>query len=401
MKRPELLAPAGDLARLKTAVHFGADAVYIGGKKFSLRSRASNFELSDIEDGVRYAHQHQAKLYVTVNMIPHKEDLEGLEEYLRALDQIGVDAVIVASLYIAKVARQISDRMEVHLSTQQSSANIETLNFYKALGIDRVVLARECSLKDIEQIVNGQTMPVEVFIHGGMCVNVSGRCTLSNYMTLRDANRGGCAQSCRWKYFCFDENDQPLHDENTLFSMSSKDLNATMVLSDLIRLGVSSLKIEGRMKSEYYLATVVGAYRRLMDDLQSGKDEQECVEKCNLELAKAENRETFGGFFLNKPMADGHLYDKNGTGITQEFLATVISYDHDSQMATIEVRNHFSKDWTCEVFGPKTDHVPFVVTDILNSDNILTDRVYKPMEIVKIKIPFEVQPEDFIRKVRT
>ena len=401
MKRPELLAPAGDLARLKTAVHFGADAVYIGGKKFSLRSRASNFDLSDIEEGVRYAHQHQAKLYVTVNMIPHQDDLEGLEAYLRVLDQIGVDAVIVASLYIAKVARQISDRMEVHLSTQQSSANIETLNFYKALGIDRVVLARECSLEDIEQIVNGQTMPVEVFIHGGMCVNVSGRCTLSNYMTLRDANRGGCAQSCRWKYFCFDVDDQPLHDENTLFSMSSKDLNATLVLSDLIRLGVSSLKIEGRMKSEYYLATVVGAYRRLMDDLQSGKDEQKCVEKCNLALAKAENRETFGGFFLNKPLADGHLYDKNGTGITQEFLATVLSYDHDSQMATIEVRNHFSKDWSCEVFGPKTDHVQFVITDILNSDNILTERVYKPMEIVKIKIPFEVHPEDFIRKVRT
>ncbi|PKM67369.1 MAG: collagenase-like protease, partial [Firmicutes bacterium HGW-Firmicutes-19] len=168
MKRPELLAPAGDLARLKTAVHFGADAVYIGGKKFSLRSRASNFDLDDIEEGVRYAHQHQAKLYVTVNMIPHQEDLEGLEEYLRALDQIGVDAVIVASLYIAKVARDISERMEVHLSTQQSSANIETLNFYKDLGIDRVVLARECSLEDIEQIVNGQTMPVEVFIHGGM-----------------------------------------------------------------------------------------------------------------------------------------------------------------------------------------------------------------------------------------
>jgi U32 family peptidase len=400
MNRPELLAPAGDLARLKTAVHFGADAVYIGGKKFSLRSRASNFDLTDIEEGVKYAHKHNAKLYVTVNMIPHQEDLEGLEEYLMALDQIGVDAVIVASLYIAQIARQISQRMEVHLSTQQSSANIETLNFYKKLGIDRVVLARECSLEDIEQIVASKTLPIEVFIHGGMCVNVSGRCTLSNYMTLRDANRGGCAQSCRWKYFCLDENDQPLHDENTLFSMSSKDLNATLVLSDLIRLGVSSLKIEGRMKSEYYLATVVGAYRRLIDDLLSGKDEQQSVSKCNSELSKAENRETFGGFFISKPLADGHLYDKNGTGITQEFLATVISYDSVSQMATIEVRNHFSKGWLCEVFGPDTDHLQFTVSKIINSDNEYTDRVYKPMEVVQIKIPFEVKPEDFIRKVR-
>jgi U32 family peptidase len=401
MKRPELLAPAGDLARLKTAVHFGADAVYIGGKKFSLRSRASNFDLADIEEGVKYAHAHQAKLYVTVNMIPHQEDLEGLDSYLRALDQIGVDAVIVASLHIAKVARQISQRMEVHLSTQQSSANIETLNFYQKLGVDRVVLARECSLEDIHEIISGHSMPIEVFIHGGMCVNVSGRCTLSNYMTYRDANRGGCAQSCRWKYFCLDENDRPLHDDNTLFSMSSKDLNATLVLSDLIKFGVASLKIEGRMKSEYYLATVVGAYRRLIDDLLAGNDEQQSIEKCNLELAKAENRETFGGFFLSKPDASGHLYDKNGTGITQEFLATVISYDRDSQMATIEVRNHFSKDWLCEVFGPSTDHLQFTITDIVNSDDILTQRVYKPMEIVKIKIPFEVKPEDFIRKVRT
>ncbi|PKM64529.1 MAG: collagenase-like protease [Firmicutes bacterium HGW-Firmicutes-20] len=400
MIRPELLAPAGDLPRLKTAVHFGADAVYIGGKKFSLRSRASNFDLADIEEGVRYAHSHQAKLYVTVNMIPHQEDLQGLHDYLRALDQIGVDAVIVASLYIAQVARQISQRMEVHLSTQQSSANIETLDFYKAMGVDRVVLARECSLEDITQIVEGQSMPIEVFIHGGMCVNVSGRCTLSNYMTLRDANRGGCAQSCRWKYFCLDENLQPVHDENTLFSMSSKDLNATVVLSDLIQRGVSSLKIEGRMKSEYYLATVVGAYRRLIDDLLFGKDEHESVERCNLELAKAENRETFDGFFLNKPSAKGHLYDKNGTGITQEFLATVISYDPLNQMATIEVRNHFSKGWLCEVFGPNTDHLQFAVTDIINSDQELTDRVYKPMEIVQIKIPFKVMPEDFIRKVR-
>jgi putative protease len=400
MIRPELLAPAGDLARLKTAVHFGADAVYIGGKKFSLRSRASNFDIADIEAGVKYAHDHDAKLYVTVNMIPHQEDLEGLHEYLRTLDRIGVDAVIVASLYIAKVARQISSRMEVHLSTQQSSANIETLNFYQSLGIDRVVLARECSLADIEQIAAGQTLPIEVFIHGGMCVNVSGRCTLSNYMTLRDANRGGCAQSCRWKYFLFDENDQPLHDPDTLFSMSSKDLNATHVLSDLIRIGVSSLKIEGRMKSEYYLATVVGAYRRLIDELMSGKDEDESVSRCNAELAKAENRETFGGFFLNKPLADGHLYDKNGTGITQEFLATVLSYDGESQLATIEVRNHFSKGWLCEVFGPKTDHLQFAVTDIINSADEYTERVYKPMEIVKIKIPFTVLPEDFIRKVK-
>lgn len=400
MRRPELLAPAGDLARLKTAIHFGADAVYIGGKKFSLRSRASNFDMADIEEGVKYAHDHQAKLYVTVNMIPHQEDLEGLQLYLRTLDKIGVDAVIVASLHIAKVARQISQRMEVHLSTQQSSANIETLNFYKSLGVDRVVLARECSLEDIGQIAAGQTLPIEVFIHGGMCVNVSGRCTLSNYMTLRDANRGGCAQSCRWKYFLSDESNHPLHDPDTLFSMSSKDLNATLVLSDLIRIGVSSLKIEGRMKSEYYLATVVGAYRRLIDDLKSGKNEQECVNKCNAELAKAENRETFGGFFLNKPLAEGHLYDKNGTGITQEFLATVISYDRESQWATIEVRNHFSKGWLCEVFGPNTDHIQFTVTDMINSNNEYTERVYKPMEIVRIKVPFEVVAEDFIRKVK-
>lgn len=395
----ELLAPAGDLMRLKTAVNFGANAVYIGGKKFSLRSRASNFDLDDIKAGAEYAHAFGAKLFVTINMIPHQEDLEGLKEYIISLDRAGVDAVIVASLYVAKVARVCSERMEVHLSTQLSSTNAQSLRFYRSLGIDRVVLARECSMDDVEEIAKLGIVPIEVFVHGGMCVNVSGRCTLSNYMTTRDANRGGCAQSCRWKYEVFSKDHALLSDESTLFSMSSKDLNAVTVMPRLLTSGVVSLKIEGRMKSEYYIATVVGAYRRLIDDLLAGKDRVESIQKAANEIQRAENRATFSGFYESMPSEEGHLYGANGQPVTQEFVGTVVSYDPSTSLAKVQVRNHFEVGHTLEVFGPKLDHVRFVLKELVNSEDEQVSRVYKPMEIVTLKIPFEVSENDFIRRI--
>lgn len=395
----ELLAPAGDLMRLKTAVNFGANAVYIGGKKFSLRSRASNFDLEDIKEGAAYAHTFGAKLFVTINMIPHQEDLDGLKDYISALDQAGVDAVIVASLYVAKVARACSHRMEVHLSTQLSSTNAQSLKFYRSLGIDRVVLARECSMEDVEEIARLDIVPIEIFVHGGMCVNVSGRCTLSNYMTTRDANRGGCAQSCRWKYEVFSKEHALLSDESTLFSMSSKDLNAVTVMPRLLKSGVVSLKIEGRMKSEYYIATVVGAYRRLIDDLLAGKSEMSSIQTAIQEIQRAENRATFSGFYESTPSEDGHLYGANGQPVTQEFVGTVISYDPDTAIAKVQVRNHFEVGHTLEVFGPKLNHIRFVLEVLVNSDHEQVNRVYKPMEIVSMKIPFEVSANDFIRRI--
>lgn len=398
MNKIELLAPAGDLERLKTAILFGADAVFIGGKQFSLRSRASNFDLATIQEAVNFAHQHKSRVHVTVNMIPHQDDLEGLDEYLIALDAIGVDAIIVASVYILKRAKALTKNFEIHISTQYSITNSKTIQFYKKLGADRVVLARENSLSELKLLKEHSSLPLEVFIHGGMCVNYSGRCTLSNYMTLRDANRGGCAQSCRWKYEIFDQKTT-ISDEKVLFSMSSKDLNAIDVLPDLIKMGIASLKIEGRMKTEYYIATIVSAYRRAIDDLYKGSLTSDAVVlAAKRELLNAENRETFSGFYLSQPNRSGHLYGVNGANVNQNFVAKVLNYDATTNLATLEIRNHFSKGDRLEVFGPTLKPTSFVSQKMINSDNEITHRFFKPMEVVLLEVPFVVNEGDFVRK---
>lgn len=398
MNKIELLAPAGDLERLKTAILFGADAVFIGGKQFSLRSRASNFDLATIQEAVNFAHQHNSRVHVTVNMIPHQDDLEGLDEYLIALDAIGVDAIIVASVYILKRAKALTKNFEIHISTQYSITNSKTIQFYKKLGADRVVLARENSLSELKLLKEHSSLPLEVFIHGGMCVNYSGRCTLSNYMTLRDANRGGCAQSCRWKYEIFDQKTT-ISDEKVLFSMSSKDLNAIDVLPDLIKMGIASLKIEGRMKTEYYIATIVSAYRRAIDDLYKGSLTSDAVVlAAKRELLNAENRETFSGFYLSQPNRSGHLYGVNGANVNQNFVAKVLNYDATTNLATLEIRNHFSKGDRLEVFGPTLKPTLFVSQKMINSDNEITHRFFKPMEVVLLEVPFVVNEGDFVRK---
>ena len=292
----ELLAPAGDLNRLKTAVRYGADAVYIGGKELSLRSRAGNFSIEEIKEGVAFANQYGAKVYVTVNMIPHDEDFKEVEKYFKSLEDAGVSAIIVASIHLMKLCKKVAPKMEVHISTQQTTTNTATVDYWKEIGADRVVLAREVTLEEMKEIAKTSSLPLEVFIHGGMCVNYSGRCTLSNIMTLRDANRGGCAQSCRWKYRMYDDGNL-ISPEDCLFSMSSKDLQAASVITALMDMGIDSLKIEGRMKTAYYIATVVKAYRQLIDTYhENGKVTEEEMEKFQNELAKAENRPTYSGF---------------------------------------------------------------------------------------------------------
>ena len=295
MKKIELLAPAGDLQRAKIAIRYGANAVYLGGKRFSLRSRASNFDIPDIKAACDFAKEYGAHIHVTINMIPHNEDIDGIEEYLMQLEEIGVTAVIVASAYIIKIAKKVAPKLEVHLSTQLSSLNSETINIYKEWGVDRVVLGREVSIDDIYKIGQVAALPIETFIHGGMCSNFSGRCTLSNRMTLRDANRGGCAQSCRWKYYLID-NGEKVTDDEVLLSMSSKDLMAHRYVEDMIKANVASLKIEGRMKSEYYIAQVVKTYRKLIDEVyEKGKITEDRLDYYAKEFSKAENRPTADG----------------------------------------------------------------------------------------------------------
>ncbi|MGB7595362.1 MAG: U32 family peptidase [Erysipelotrichaceae bacterium] len=393
--KPELLAPAGDLERAKTAIRYGADAVYLGGKRFSLRSRASNFELEDIREAVLFAQTYGAKIYVTLNIIPHDEDLPGLEDYLRQLEAIGVAALIVASVHIALLAKRIVPLMEVHLSTQQSVTNSSALLFYRKLGVDRVVLAREASLEQIKKISSKSDCDLEVFIHGGMCVNYSGRCTLSNEMTLRDANRGGCAQSCRWKYRLYRDGIE-ISDPNRLYSMSSKDLIAAVELPTLMKTGIRSLKIEGRMKSAYYIAVVVDAYRKLIDAIDAGEDETTAVNACLDLLKRADNRGTDNGFFQGIPHADHHLYGNDGEGINQEFVASVKDTLPSGKVRII-LRNNLRRGIELEVVSPHHPIRSFVL-DTLERKGVVIDIANIPMEVLEITVPFAVEPGDFLRK---
>ena len=354
--------------------------------------------LEDIKEGVEFAHKYGSHVHVTCNMVLHDEDFEGAEEYLRTLGEIGVDAIICQSMAFAAISKRVAPNMEVHLSTQCSTLNLKTIEFYKEIGVDRIVLARELTLSEIEHIVKHSPLPIEVFIHGAMCMSYSGRCMLSNHMTLRDANRGGCAQSCRWKYHMFDEGVE-ISPSDCLFSMSSKDMMAAEYLTRLMDMGVASIKIEGRMKTAYYIATVVGAYRRLIDEYVSGKELN--FEDFKKELAKAENRPASIGFYEGLPKAKDHLYGVNGAGVTQEFIGYVLDYDSEKQEAIIEVKNHFTKGTLVEVFGPSIYNESFVIEEMYDQKSgEVVEVANKPTQILRVKIPFVVSQHDLVRKVR-
>lgn len=394
MSKIELLAPAGDLARAKIAVMYGADAVYLGGKCFSLRSRASNFDLDDIAEAVRFARDYQAKIYVTVNIIPHDEDLPGLEAYLKALDACGVAAVIVSSVYIAQVSKQVAKQMEVHLSTQQSVTNSAAIAYYQRLGIDRIVLARELSLKEIELTSQNSPLPLEVFIHGGMCANYSGRCTMSNFMTFRDANRGGCAHSCRWFYHLYADSRQLDHD-GQLFTMAATDLVALTAVKPLIKMGIVSLKIEGRMKSAYYIAAVVKTYRRLIDAYQLDDAGEIDLNWYQHELEKAENRNASSGYLAGIPVEDPQRQLIKTTA-SQEFVGSVVAIR--PHQALIEVRNRFVSGDRLEVLSPHGENQSFTVTEIWDEEGQRLEICNRPMQHVWLTLPFVTAVNDMLRR---
>lgn len=395
MKKPELLAPAGDLEKLKIAYMYGADAVFIGGKKFSLRARASNFDIPQIKEACDFAHAHNKKLYVTTNIIPHNDNIDGLVEYLKDLESAGVDAIICASPVIIETAKKETN-LEIHISTQLSSTNHHSVNFWKEEGITRVVLARELDKVELQELRDNTTMDLEVFIHGGMCVSYSGRCTLSNNMTDRDANRGGCAHSCRWNYDLFD-GDEKLNDDMH-FAMSSKDLQTVKHISNLIDIGVDSLKIEGRMKSIHYIATVVSTYRRLIDDIC---DEYEVdLPAYLMEIKKAENRLTSHGFMKGMTTINEQLYNMRSEKPTQEFIGIVRDYDKENFIATVEQRNYFKPGDEVEVFSPNFRPLRFSVEEIKDDEGNILDAARHPKQVLKIFVPFEVSQYDMIRKIK-
>lgn len=395
----ELLAPAGNLEKAKTAIRFGADAVYIGGSRFSLRSRASNFTMDDIRQLTQFAKDYNARVHVTINMLPHPDDFDGLKEYLIELDEAGIDAIIAASPAILSLARSLNVSYELHLSTQHSTTNSQAVEFWKSQGIDRVVLARECTLDQIRSVSEKQILPIEAFIHGGMCISYSGRCVLSNHMTKRDANRGGCAQSCRWKYHLYDpQTGEELSQENRLFSMSSRDLQAVDYIEELINSGVSSLKIEGRMKSAYYIATVVSAYRRLIDHIaENGTASDEFRNMIKEEIAKAENRPTGPGFFKGLPDHTVQLYRDHDETVTQEYIAEILNRTENG-LVKLRVRNRFEPGIEAEVFGPGVNPHSIFIDEVFDEEGSELEACPHPMSIVYAKYDGPAPESGMIRK---
>ncbi len=389
----ELLAPAGDLDKLKIALMYGADAVFIGGQNFSLRARASNFTIDNIKEATDFAHKLGKKVYITTNIIPHNEDLEGVIEYLQQLESVNVDAIISASPFIIDMALNHTG-LEVHLSTQQSAYNAEAVNFWYDKGVKRVVLARELDKTQIGTLTNNTKADIEVFIHGGMCMSFSGRCSLSDNMTDRDANRGGCAHSCRWNYELVDDG---VTVNDASFSMSSKDLEAINQVPYLIDHGVASLKIEGRMKSVHYIATVVSTYRALIDEYIKMGDIKDYAlyEK---EMTKAENRLSSVGYLEGLPGVEQQLYGMRSEKPSQLFIGLGLDYDQSEGIATIEQRNYFKLGDEIEVHNPSGNHYTFKIEEMKNEDGEDIEIARHPKQKLKIKVPQAVEPYAMIRK---
>lgn len=382
----EILSPAGDLERLKWALMYGADAVYIGGYNYSLRANANNFSIDEIKEAVSFAHSLNKRVYVTVNILFRNEDLKELDDYLITLSNLGVDAFIVSDLAVIKRIKELKLKPEIHISTQESSVNKETVKFWKSLGATRVVLGRECSKEDILDIKNNVDIELEVFIHGAMCTSYSGRCVLSNYVTLRDSNRGGCSQVCR---FCF-ENDN-MED----FQICSKDLCMIDYVPELVEMGISSLKIEGRMRSLYYIATVVNAYKNIVVKKQENNLTKDVIEYYRKVLNRVSNRENTVHFYDKEAGIDNQYYTGRVELSNQDFLALVL--DYKDGYATIEQRNNFKVGDTVEVFGPNLEPTKMEVVELINNKNENVDVARHPQETLKLKVPFIVQKNDIIR----
>jgi putative protease len=396
MNKVELLAPAGNLEKLKVAFMYGADAVYIGGKNYSLRANAKNFSVDEIKEAVDYAHKLEKKVYVTVNIVFHNNDYKGLVEYLKKLSEFGVDAIISSDASIIDIIKDNQINLPIHLSTQMSTANCEAVSLWKKEGVERVVLARECSKKDIKEIIDKTGIEVECFLHGAMCSAYSGRCVLSNYFTNRDANRGACAQICRW---CFDLDDGTTAVENDIqFTMSTKDLSMINVLSEMIDIGISSLKVEGRMRSNYYIATVISTYREAIDNYYNNTLTFEKIDYYSKILNRVANRESTDQFFKKDDSVDFQYFSGRQEVSNQDFLGIVLDYDKNTKMVTLTQRNYFKVGDTVEIFGPNIETFSFKIPNSMyNGDNEMVEIANHPKEIIRFELDKEVYKDDIMR----
>lgn len=405
MKKVELLAPAGNLEKLKMAIIYGADAVYIGGQKFGLRAQADNFSVEDMQQGIKFAHDRGCKVYVTVNIIPHNEDLEGLPEYIKQLNDIGVDALIVSDPGVFSIVRKVTPNMEIHISTQANNTNYQSANFWYELGAKRIVVARELSMNEIREI-NEKTpegLDIEAFIHGAMCISYSGRCLLSSYMTGRDSNRGDCAQSCRWKYHVMEEKRPgeyyPVYeDDKGTYIFNSKDLCMIEHIPELIEAGIYSFKIEGRMKSSFYVATVVSAYRKAIDAYLADPENYKFNPEWLSELSKASHRVYTKGFYFNKTTGDDQIYHTSSYVRDYDFVGLVLEYDKETKIAKIEQRNRMIVGDEIEVMSPNKDYFVQTIESMKNEDGEDIRTAPHAQMIVYMPMAEEVEPFAILRR---
>ncbi|MBK3493366.1 U32 family peptidase [Viridibacillus sp. YIM B01967] len=402
VRKPELLAPAGSLEKLKIAVHYGADAVFIGGREFGLRSNAGNFSIDEMREGVEFAKKYGAKIYVTTNIFAHNENMDGLEDYLRDLESAGITGIIVADPLIIETCREVAPKVEIHLSTQQSLSNWKAVQYWKEEGLHRVVLARETGAEEIKLMKEKVDIEIESFVHGAMCIAYSGRCVLSNHMTARDSNRGGCCQSCRWDYDLYEVEDgveKPLFTENEeAFAMSPKDLKLIESIPKIIELGIDSLKVEGRMKSIHYVATVVSVYRKVMDAYCADPDNFKIDKAWLEELDKCANREAASSFFEGEPSFEQQMFGEHGKQTKYDFVGMVLDYDKETKMVTLQQRNFFKPGEEVEFFGPEIENFRVTLDEVWDEDGNALDAARHPLQIVRFKCETEVFPHNMMRK---
>lgn len=404
MKKIELLAPAGDLNKLYTAIDYGADAVYLGGESFGLRKASKNFTIENIKKGVEYAHARGKKVHVTMNIIPHEDDIVGVEEYAKQLEEAGVDAVIVSDPGMFMRIKEATN-IDIHISTQGSVTNSSTVNFWYKMGAKRVVLARELSLEEIRKIVSESQNKIEIetFAHGAMCMSYSGRCLLSNYMTGRDANQGDCSQACRYKYYLVEEKRPgeyfPIeeHEEGS-FILNSKDLSMIEHIDDLIESGIASLKIEGRVKSEYYLATVIRSYRMAIDAYYADPENYKFDSLLLDEIKKVSHRDFTTGFFYGKANEDSQVYTDNSYIRGYDFVGIVLEYDKETKLAKVEQRNRIFKGESVEIFGPSVKHFSQKLDYMTDEKGVEIEVANKAKQIFYVKLDQDVEPGYLMRK---
>ena len=401
-RRPELLAPAGTPEKLRMAFAYGADAAYLGGEQFGLRAFGGNFSQDEMRTAVRLAHASEKKIYVTVNVFPHNEDIADLPDYLRFLADAGVDAVLVADLGVFMLCRETVPDLPVHISTQANNVNWRTVDAWQKLGAARVVLARELSREEIREIRRNTDVELEMFVHGSMCISYSGRCLLSNYFTGRDANRGSCAQSCRWKYALVEESRPGEYypvaeDERGTYIMNSKDLCLLPYLDEVIACGIDSLKIEGRMKSVHYAASVVKTYRAALDACMTDAPYE--VESAWMdELEKVSHRAYTTGFFFGKTTEQDQIYGTSTYEQSSDFVGLVHDYDEATGLATVEQRNRMFVGEELEIFPTTGTPGRFILKGMWDDTGVPIKVAPHPRQIVRMEIPRDVVPDTILRR---